>query len=77
MSSLLWLIPQAFLSTLLLYLCWRSLSDSESPDVHAVAILVLGDLGRSPRMMNHAESFANNGFETYLVGFPGENADPM
>ena len=37
----------------------------------SVIVFVLGDVGRSPRMMYHAESFANNGFETYIVGYRG------
>ena len=37
----------------------------------SVVVFVLGDVGRSPRMMYHAESFANNGFQTYIVGYRG------
>ena len=37
----------------------------------SVAVLVLGDVGRSPRMMYHAESFAKSGFETFVVGYEG------
>jgi beta-1,4-mannosyltransferase len=37
-----------------------------------VLILVLGDIGRSPRMMYHAESFAKEGWDTYLVGYAGK-----
>jgi beta-1,4-mannosyltransferase len=33
------------------------------------AVVVLGDIGRSPRMMNHAESLANLGFTVSLVGY--------
>ena len=43
----------------------------EKPTLRSVAILVLGDMGRSPRMMYHAESWARNGFETYLIGYRG------
>lgn len=39
--------------------------------IRSVVVFVLGDVGRSPRMMYHAESFANNGFETYIVGYRG------
>ena len=46
-------------------------SRRRSPSLRSVAILVLGDIGRSPRMMYHAESFANNGFRTFLVGYDG------
>ena len=37
-----------------------------------VCIVVLGDVGRSPRMQNHALSFAKAGFHVDLVGFGGE-----
>ena len=43
------------------------------PALRSVAILVLGDIGRSPRMMYHAESFATNKFLTYLIGYGGES----
>lgn len=37
-----------------------------------VAVLVLGDVGRSPRMQYHAMSLADIGnFEVDLIGFPG------
>lgn len=39
--------------------------------LRSVAILVLGDIGRSPRMMYHAESFAEAGFRTHLIGYAG------
>ncbi|GMK58428.1 hypothetical protein CspeluHIS016_0504600 [Cutaneotrichosporon spelunceum] len=32
-------------------------------------VLVLGDIGRSPRMMYHAESLAKAGWDTYMVGY--------
>ncbi|KAI0369957.1 mannosyltransferase [Pilatotrama ljubarskyi] len=46
------------------------------PALRSVAILVLGDIGRSPRMMYHAESFATNKFQTYLVGYGGSKPIP-
>ncbi|XP_012942962.1 chitobiosyldiphosphodolichol beta-mannosyltransferase [Aplysia californica] len=36
-----------------------------------VCIVVLGDIGRSPRMLYHALSFAQEGFKVYLVGYKG------
>ncbi|CAL1697301.1 unnamed protein product [Somion occarium] len=48
----------------------------ERPSLRSVAILVLGDIGRSPRMMYHAESFAENNFETYLIGNDGSKPVP-
>lgn len=41
------------------------------PTRKTVVILVLGDVGRSPRMMYHAESFAKAGWRVRLVGYPG------
>lgn len=38
---------------------------------HSAAILVLGDIGRSPRIMYHAQSLAENNFETHLIGYGG------
>ncbi|OWF46487.1 Chitobiosyldiphosphodolichol beta-mannosyltransferase [Mizuhopecten yessoensis] len=38
---------------------------------HSVCIIVLGDLGRSPRMLYHAKSFAKEGYEVDLVGYSG------
>nr|KAJ3419005.1 hypothetical protein HK105_007523 [Polyrhizophydium stewartii] len=42
-------------------------------DEKHVVVLVLGDIGHSPRMQNHALSLARNGFTVDLVGF-GESA---
>lgn len=39
--------------------------------LRSVAVVVLGDIGRSPRMMYHAESFATARFQTYVVGYGG------
>ncbi len=48
---------------------WRK---ARKPPRHqSVAIVVLGDIGRSPRMMYHAESFAGLGWDTYLIGYRG------
>lgn len=55
------------------YTLWRIYSRPRPrPELRSVAILVLGDIGRSPRMMYHTESFATNKFLTYLVGYGGE-----
>lgn len=39
----------------------------------SVAIVVLGDIGRSPRMLYHATSFAERGFRTSIVAYRGES----
>lgn len=36
-----------------------------------IAVLVLGDIGRSPRMQNHAVSLAKAGWNVDLIGFKG------
>ncbi|CAE6454118.1 unnamed protein product [Rhizoctonia solani] len=41
------------------------------PVRRTIAVVVLGDVGRSPRMMYHAQSLAENQFNTYLVGYSG------
>ncbi|KAG6334232.1 hypothetical protein ID866_4862 [Astraeus odoratus] len=46
------------------------------PHLRTVAILVVGDVGRSPRMMYHAESFAKLGFKTYIIGYKGSKPVP-
>ncbi|CAG8848154.1 15594_t:CDS:1, partial [Racocetra persica] len=38
-----------------------------------VTIVVLGDIGRSPRMQYHALSFAQNDWTVDLVGYDGKN----
>jgi len=55
----LWLARQMF---------WKF---TEPPSYRTVAIVVLGDIGRSPRMMYHAESFASHNFKTYIIAYKG------
>ena len=38
-------------------------------------VVVLGDIGRSPRMCNHAVSLASVGFDVTLVGYGGSNVN--
>jgi hypothetical protein len=40
----------------------------------SVQVLVLGDIGRSPRMQYHALSIAQHGGEVKLIGYQGESA---
>lgn len=39
-------------------------------------IVVLGDIGHSPRMQYHALSIARHGGNVDLVGYHGEDVDP-
>ena len=43
----------------------------KSPSPHSVAVVVLGDIGRSPRMMYHTQSFAEHDFVTDIIGYGG------
>jgi len=54
----------AILVVLRLLAMWRSRRRPK----HA-AVVVLGDIGRSPRMMNHAVSLAKAGFRVSLIGY--------
>lgn len=54
-----------------LWFLWKFLRPRNQHSLRSVAILVLGDIGRSPRMMYHAQSFAENGFVTDLIGYGG------
>lgn len=48
---------------------WRK--SKQRPKVRSVAVVVLGDIGRSPRMMYHADSFAQAKFDTWIIGYRG------
>ncbi|THH21018.1 hypothetical protein EW146_g487 [Bondarzewia mesenterica] len=71
------IVPALLFTSFVTYLLWRFLTKPrEKPCLRSVAILVLGDIGRSPRMMYHAESFAKIEFETYLIGYKGSKPVP-
>lgn len=44
---------------------------AEKPEDEHIQILVLGDIGRSPRMQYHAISIAKHGRNVDLVGYKG------
>ncbi|KAH9994383.1 glycosyltransferase family 33 protein [Russula vinacea] len=72
-------LPQLIGIVVLCCVSWLLLllrRSSSKPSPGSVAILVLGDVGRSPRMMYHAESFAKLQFETFLVGYQGSKPVP-
>ncbi|KAJ7630390.1 mannosyltransferase [Roridomyces roridus] len=67
------------LGATLVWLTWKFTSfvkPWEQHSLRSVAIVVLGDIGRSPRMMYHAESFADNDFVTDLIGYGGSKPIP-
>jgi hypothetical protein len=45
-------------------------------DQPSVAVLVLGDIGRSPRMQYHTLSFAEKGVHVDFVGYEGTTPPP-
>ncbi|CAK9814223.1 Chitobiosyldiphosphodolichol beta-mannosyltransferase [Anthophora plagiata] len=60
-----------FCGVLLILFIVRSLCLKIYKKYKNVCIVVLGDLGRSPRMQYHAISFAKEGFTVDLIGYPG------
>lgn len=67
------LVFQIIAALCFILVTWRLIvkHSRDKPVLRSVAILVLGDVGRSPRMMYHAESFAKNDYETFLIGYRG------
>ncbi|XP_072464333.1 chitobiosyldiphosphodolichol beta-mannosyltransferase isoform X1 [Notamacropus eugenii] len=51
-----------------LLLVWRA---RRRPRVRSVCVVVVGDVGRSPRMQYHALSLARRGFDVTLLGYSG------
>ncbi|GAA5856441.1 hypothetical protein JCM3766R1_004314 [Sporobolomyces carnicolor] len=39
----------------------------------SVGLIVLGDIGRSPRMLYHAQSFLKHGYDTFIVAYRGSS----
>ena len=56
-----------FCGSLVVYFLLRR----RAADPRSVCVLVLGDIGRSPRMMYHAHSLIEHGYIVYLVGYAG------
>jgi hypothetical protein len=73
MITLLAIVLAIVLVLLSLPLCFFT----RKPALRTVAILVLGDVGRSPRMMYHTQCFADAGFETVLIGYQGESVSDL
>ena len=51
-------------------------SNSSTTQPLHVAVIVMGDVGRSPRMQYHAESLLQEGFTVSLIGYQGEQLIP-
>lgn len=68
----LWLVLAVAASTLLvILLLLRPSTYAEGAKVTSVQIVVLGDIGRSPRMQYHAASVAQHGGLVQLIGYSG------
>lgn len=66
------IVLACLLGLLTLWLAYQMFrKPAEPPSYRSVAIVVLGDIGRSPRMMYHAESFASHDFNTYIIAYKG------
>jgi hypothetical protein len=65
-------IPCLVVTTVALWLARKIWPFLRPKNPHSVAIVVLGDIGRSPRTaMYHAESFLENGCFTDIIGYGG------
>jgi len=51
--------------------------DAKLNAYHHVVVVVLGDVGRSPRMQYHALSLLEHGYQVTLVGYCGEKLIPL
>ncbi|XP_072549930.1 chitobiosyldiphosphodolichol beta-mannosyltransferase [Salminus brasiliensis] len=68
--SLSWaLLPVAVVA--FIFVLARSLKARDESALLNACVLVLGDLGRSPRMQYHALSLSRNGYNVTLIGFLG------
>jgi beta-1,4-mannosyltransferase len=61
----------AGLAGILVFVALYARSILLTPKSRRVAVLVLGDVGRSPRMQNHAVSLATAGWDVDLIGHKG------
>lgn len=52
---------------LIFFIAWCRYRKKEK----SVCIVVLGDIGRSPRMQYHAISFTKEGYTVEILGYPG------
>lgn len=70
MSTGLWTAIIAVLTTVTVIARWSRRRNV--PRHKSVAIVVLGDIGRSPRMLYHATSFLRHDFQTTIIAYRGE-----
>ncbi|KAM9391635.1 chitobiosyldiphosphodolichol beta-mannosyltransferase [Pholidichthys leucotaenia] len=68
-SGVLWPVAVTGLFLLLFPLLWLRLRQQDRRTERRVCVLVLGDIGRSPRMQYHALSLSRHGYLVTFVGF--------
>ena len=66
-------VVHVILATLFIFMLVYRLDKNEKK----ICIVVLGDIGRSPRMQYHAKSYCLEKFEINLVGFSGSKPTPF
>uniref|UniRef100_A0A3Q4GX50 Chitobiosyldiphosphodolichol beta-mannosyltransferase n=1 Tax=Neolamprologus brichardi TaxID=32507 RepID=A0A3Q4GX50_NEOBR len=71
-SAVCWPAVSLAVAAALLPLWVRSLRRRDDGTSRRVCVLVLGDIGRSPRMQYHALSLSKHGYHVTFVGFSGE-----
>lgn len=54
-----------------------SSAEGESLNTTSAQILVLGDIGRSPRMQYHAMSIAKHGGSVQIIGYQGTSPNVL
>jgi hypothetical protein len=69
-------IGVAVVMTIVLLCACVRLSAQHPPGLVSVQVLVLGDIGRSPRMQYHALSIAKHGGRVDLIGYHGTSGIP-
>lgn len=72
-SGVTWPTVSTAVVTVLLLLWLWSLRRRDAGTERRVCVLVLGDIGRSPRMQYHALSLSKHRFNVTVVGFLGKN----
>uniref|UniRef100_A0A8C8ISB8 Chitobiosyldiphosphodolichol beta-mannosyltransferase n=1 Tax=Oncorhynchus tshawytscha TaxID=74940 RepID=A0A8C8ISB8_ONCTS len=69
----LWTLISVTVTAVLVSQLLRKLRRRDALTERRVCVLVLGDIGRSPRMQYHALSLSKHGYSVTFVGFPDEN----
>nr|XP_023998588.1 chitobiosyldiphosphodolichol beta-mannosyltransferase-like [Salvelinus alpinus] len=69
--NVLWTLVSVTVTAVLVSQLLRKLRRRDALTERRVCVLVLGDIGRSPRMQYHALSLSKHGYSVTFVGFPG------